>query len=74
VKLKEAESEPILAEGDELFGKAIEVVRKEGRASTTLLQRHLRIGYARAARLIEAMADQGIVGPDQNGSRGREVL
>jgi DNA segregation ATPase FtsK/SpoIIIE-like protein len=60
--------------GDEMFGKAIELVRAEGRASTTLLQRRLRIGYARAARIIEALEEEGIVGPDQGGSRGREVL
>jgi S-DNA-T family DNA segregation ATPase FtsK/SpoIIIE len=68
------EPDPLPGRGDELFGKAVEVVRKEGRASTTLLQRRLRIGYARASRIIEALEEQGIIGPDLGGSRGREVL
>jgi S-DNA-T family DNA segregation ATPase FtsK/SpoIIIE len=38
------------------------------------LQRRLRIGYARAARIIEALEEEGIIGPDQGGSRGRDVL
>ncbi len=60
--------------GDEMVDKAIDLVRSEGRASTTLLQRRLRIGYARAARIIEVLEEQGVVGPDLGGSRGREVL
>ena len=58
---------------DELFKPAVEVVVEAGKASTSLLQRRLRIGYARAARLIESMEDQGIIGP-ADGSRPREVL
>jgi S-DNA-T family DNA segregation ATPase FtsK/SpoIIIE len=69
-----AQVEALPGQGDELISKAIDVVRKEGRASTTLLQRRLRIGYARAARIIEALEEQGVIGPDQGGSRGREVL
>ncbi len=59
---------------DVLYKDAVTVVRESGRASTSLLQRRLRIGYSRAARLIEMMEDDGIVGPDLGGSRGREVL
>lgn len=59
---------------DALYKDAVAVVRESGRASTSLLQRRLRIGYSRAARLIEMMEDDGIVGPDLGGSRGREVL
>jgi len=70
----EPESKPLPGQGDDLLNKAIEVVRREKKASTTLLQRRLRIGYARAARIIEALEEQGIVGPDRGGSRGREVL
>jgi S-DNA-T family DNA segregation ATPase FtsK/SpoIIIE len=70
----EADGEPLPGEGDELIDKAIEVIQSEGKASTTLLQRRLRIGYARASRIIEALEEQGIVGPDLGGSRGREVL
>ena len=58
---------------DELFNQAVEVVVAAGKASTSLLQRRLRVGYARAARLIEALEEQGIIGP-ADGSRPREVL
>jgi S-DNA-T family DNA segregation ATPase FtsK/SpoIIIE len=67
-------SKPLPGQGDEMIQKAIDVVRAEGRASTTLLQRRLRIGYARASRIIDALEEQGVIGPDQGGSRGREVL
>jgi S-DNA-T family DNA segregation ATPase FtsK/SpoIIIE len=59
---------------DELLEKAIAVVRAQGRASVSLLQRRLRIGYARAARLIDEMETQGIIGPDEGGGRARPVL
>ena len=58
---------------DELYEQAIDVVVREGRGSTSLLQRALGIGYGRAARLIDYMAEDGIVG-DYNGSQAREVL
>jgi S-DNA-T family DNA segregation ATPase FtsK/SpoIIIE len=59
---------------DELYNQALEEVRKTGRASVSLLQRRLRIGYSRAARIIEELEADGVVGPDLGGSRGREVL
>ncbi len=59
---------------DDLLGRAIEVVRLQRRASISLLQRRLRIGYTRAARLIDLMQEKGIVGPAEEGSRWREVL
>jgi S-DNA-T family DNA segregation ATPase FtsK/SpoIIIE len=59
---------------DELYNQALEEVRKTGRASVSLLQRRLRIGYSRAARIIEELEADGVVGPDMGGSRGREVL
>jgi S-DNA-T family DNA segregation ATPase FtsK/SpoIIIE len=58
---------------DELLEKAIEMVREQGKASVSLLQRRLRIGYARAARLIDEMEEQGIIGADEGG-KGRPVL
>lgn len=58
---------------DELWRDAVQVVIEGRKASTSLLQRRLRVGYARAARLIEAMEEQGIVGP-ADGSRPRDVL
>ncbi len=58
---------------DEKFYDAVEVVTKHNRASASLLQRRLRVGYARAARLLDAMHDRGLIGP-HNGSNPREVL
>lgn len=58
---------------DDLWRDAIKVVIEGRKASTSLLQRRLRVGYARAARLIETMEEQGIVGP-ADGARPREVL
>ena len=62
-----------LRKRDELYESAIEVVLREGRGSCSLLQRALGIGYGRAARLVDYMAEDGIVG-DHNGSSAREVL
>lgn len=59
---------------DELFDEAVELVREMERGSVSLLQRRLRIGYTRAARLIDQMEERGIVGPQKSGSLPREVL
>ena len=61
------------ASADPLLRQAIEVVRRNDKASASLLQRRLRIGYARAARMLDQMEDRGIVGP-ADGSRFREVM
>jgi S-DNA-T family DNA segregation ATPase FtsK/SpoIIIE len=58
---------------DELLDQATELVRKNGRASASLLQRRLRIGYPRAARLIDQLEDEGIIGAPEEGSRYRQV-
>jgi DNA segregation ATPase FtsK/SpoIIIE, S-DNA-T family len=58
---------------DELYQEAVRVVCEAGRASTSTLQRRLRIGYGRAARLIDIMEKDGIVGPAE-GTKPREVL
>jgi len=58
---------------DELYQEAVRVVCEMGRASTSTLQRRLRIGYGRAARLIDIMEKDGIVGP-ADGTKPREVL
>ena len=60
-------------EADELLPDAIDVLRSTKRASTSMLQRRLRVGYNRAARLMEVLEDRGIVGPE-NGSSPREIL
>jgi len=59
--------------GDDMYKDALRVVVESGKASTSLLQRRLRIGYARAARIIEEMEEQGVIGA-ADGSRPREVL
>src|SRR6187397_25389 len=56
-----------------MYEQAIDVVVREGRGSVSLLQRALGIGYGRAARLVDYMAEDGIVG-NYNGSQAREVL
>jgi S-DNA-T family DNA segregation ATPase FtsK/SpoIIIE len=62
-------------DGDEaLVEQAIAVVRETRRASASLLQRRLRIGYPRAARLLDQLEEMGVVGPPQGGGREREVL
>jgi S-DNA-T family DNA segregation ATPase FtsK/SpoIIIE len=58
---------------DEMLPQAIEVLKSTRRASTSMLQRRLRIGYNRAARLMELMEQRGIVGPE-NGAQPREIL
>ena len=60
-------------DGDPLFEKALEIVLQQGKASASFIQRRLKIGYNRAARLVELMEERGIVGPAQ-GSKPREVL
>lgn len=58
---------------DDLVPQAIEVIRSSKRASTSMLQRRLRIGYNRAARIMEILEDEGYVGPE-NGAQPREIL
>jgi len=58
---------------DPLFGRAAEIVIAAGKASTSMIQRHLKIGYNRAARIIDQMEAAGVVGP-ADGARPREVL
>jgi S-DNA-T family DNA segregation ATPase FtsK/SpoIIIE len=70
MRIKEQEA----SQRDDLLEEAIAVVRKHNRASISLLQRRLRIGYSRAARLIDLLEEQGIVGPDPGAGRSREVL
>jgi len=63
-----------LSEGDDpLYDKALEIVMQQGKASASYIQRRLKIGYNRAARLVEIMEHQGVVGPAQ-GSKPRELL
>lgn len=59
---------------DKEFDRSVDIVISAGKASASLLQRKLSIGYARAARIIDDMESKGIVGPEVSGSRGRDVL
>lgn len=59
---------------DEKYDEAVQLVTRLGHASISLIQRHMRIGYNRAARIIEAMEAEGIIGPSDGTSRPREVL
>jgi S-DNA-T family DNA segregation ATPase FtsK/SpoIIIE len=61
-------------EEDELLQEAIELAEGRDRISTSFVQRRLRIGFPRAARLMDQLEEQGIVGPDEGGGRGRQVL
>jgi S-DNA-T family DNA segregation ATPase FtsK/SpoIIIE len=61
-------------EKDPVLDEAIDLARRQGRASVSMLQRRLRIGYTRAARLIETMEARGIVGPPDPGTNTRAVL
>src|SRR6478736_2262880 len=62
-----------LGDDEELFQQAYDVLKSTRRASTSMMQRRLRIGYNRAARIMDLMEDKGIVGPE-NGSSPREIL
>ena len=68
-----AVSDEVMAEWDPYFRKAAEIVIHNGAGSTSLLQRRLKIGYGRAARVIDQLHDVGVLGPP-DGSRPREVL
>lgn len=66
--------EDLEEESDDLLDEVIDLVQQHQRVSASFLQRRLRIGYPRAARLIDELEDLGIVGPDEGGGQGRQVL
>jgi S-DNA-T family DNA segregation ATPase FtsK/SpoIIIE len=70
---KEKQTAELDAEVDEMYEEAVRIVVEMGKASTSILQRRLRLGYGRAARLIDMMERDGIVGP-ADGSKPREIL
>jgi S-DNA-T family DNA segregation ATPase FtsK/SpoIIIE len=57
-----------------LLEQAVSAVRSSGRASASMLQRRLRIGYPRAARLLDQLEETGVVGPSKGGGREREIV
>lgn len=68
------EMEQAQEDADPMLQEAIELSRRQGRASISMLQRRLRIGYTRAARIIETMEARGIVGPPEPGTGTRQIL
>jgi S-DNA-T family DNA segregation ATPase FtsK/SpoIIIE len=68
-----ADAEPPSDDQDPLYEEAVRLVLQMGKASTSTLQRHLRLGYGRAARILDMMQRDGIIGPP-DGSKPREVL
>jgi S-DNA-T family DNA segregation ATPase FtsK/SpoIIIE len=66
-------SEDVTDEDEELVERCIEIIRQEKRASTSLLQRRLRLGYTRAARIVDILEQRGILGPGE-GAKPREIL
>jgi S-DNA-T family DNA segregation ATPase FtsK/SpoIIIE len=67
------EGEDVTDEDEELVEKCLEIIRQEKRASTSLLQRRLRLGYTRAARIVDILEQRGILGPGE-GAKPREIL
>ncbi len=65
--------EDVTDEEEELVEKCLEIIRQEGKASTSMLQRRLRLGYTRAARVVDILEGRGILGP-KDGARDREIL
>jgi S-DNA-T family DNA segregation ATPase FtsK/SpoIIIE len=68
-----AAEDDVTDEDEELVEKCLEIIRQEKRASTSLLQRRLRLGYTRAARIVDILEQRGILGPGE-GAKPREIL
>jgi S-DNA-T family DNA segregation ATPase FtsK/SpoIIIE len=73
LELASASAEEVTDEDEELVEKCLEIIRQEKRASTSLLQRRLRLGYTRAARIVDILEQRGILGPGE-GAKPREIL
>jgi S-DNA-T family DNA segregation ATPase FtsK/SpoIIIE len=73
LELSTAPEEDVTEEDEELVEKCLEIIRQEKRASTSLLQRRLRLGYTRAARIVDILEQRGILGPGE-GAKPREIL
>jgi S-DNA-T family DNA segregation ATPase FtsK/SpoIIIE len=73
LQLSTAPADDVTEEDEELVEKCLEIIRQEKRASTSLLQRRLRLGYTRAARIVDILEQRGILGPGE-GAKPREIL
>ncbi len=71
---EESIGEEEMNEDEELIQEAIELIKSEGHASASYFQRQLRVGYPRAARLVDQLEEMGILGPSQGGGRERNIL
>jgi S-DNA-T family DNA segregation ATPase FtsK/SpoIIIE len=60
-------------EEEDLVDRCLEIIRQEKKASTSMLQRRLRLGYTRAARIVDILEQRGILGP-KDGAKDREIL
>ncbi len=67
------DEEEVSDEDEELVEKCLEIMRQEKKASTSMLQRRLKLGYTRAARIVDILENRGVLGPE-NGAKGREIL
>jgi DNA segregation ATPase FtsK/SpoIIIE, S-DNA-T family len=65
--------EDVTDEDEELVTRCLEIIKQEGKASTSMLQRRLRLGYTRAARVVDILEQRGILGP-KDGAKDREIL
>ncbi|MFM8656783.1 MAG: DNA translocase FtsK, partial [Chthoniobacterales bacterium] len=70
---KGGDDEGVTEEDEELVTKCLEIIRQEKKASTSMLQRRLRLGYTRDARVVDILEQRGIVGP-KDGAKDREIL
>jgi len=73
LQMSAGSDEEVTEEDEELVEKCLEIIRQEKRASTSLLQRRLRLGYTRAARIVDILEQRGILGPGE-GAKPREIL
>ena len=73
LEVSSTSEEEVTEEDEELVEKCLEIIRQEKRASTSLLQRRLRLGYTRAARIVDILEQRGILGPGE-GAKPREIL
>ena len=72
-QLTDREKTESSGDNDELLPKAIDIVMEMGQASTSMIQRKLSVGYARAGRIVDQMEARGLIGPSE-GSKGRPIL
>jgi S-DNA-T family DNA segregation ATPase FtsK/SpoIIIE len=68
------QKDAILGDRDDLIEDAIEEIRRSGKSSASHLQRALKVGYPRAARLVDELEDMGVLGASLGGGREREIL